>query len=268
MSQISRTPSLFWQNLGESSSNVALMLTRAPRRIVVRFTGGCGLMSAEDAEGLLNLYAEAFDGFEGAALFGGTRMLRRADPTIVVPGITEVVPAIHKRSPKSVILGVIPRTAQTTLSPLGLIVSDEPGNDFVTYVHPDQDAALIVQASVDMKAIWDAEYLECLSIVTNLERFAGWSPLLIAYNGGGVTEKEVKAWAAQGYPVLLIRGSGRKTDELAANLEFRSTHPNVVVCEKDVESFREALVDLKVVQGRVAARIIPLNGDRKQVANG
>ena len=44
-------PSLYMQNKGEKSVKIALRLTSAPSRVVVRITGGCGNMSVNDAAG-------------------------------------------------------------------------------------------------------------------------------------------------------------------------------------------------------------------------
>src|SRR3989338_5675974 len=52
-------PSLFVKNQGDRSVKIALRLTTARNRVVVRLTGGCGYMSAEDARDFLSLFADA-----------------------------------------------------------------------------------------------------------------------------------------------------------------------------------------------------------------
>ena len=265
---LTRVPALYIKNQGEESLKVALSLTRAPQSVVVRITGGCGYMSAEDAANLMELYAGAFFGFRGALLFGGSRMLKRTDPSIIVPGITEVGPRIKLACPDSYVLGIIPRSCDFGYSPYGLVVADNPEDEYFTVVHPDQDAVLLVQQSVDQGVCWEAEYLEAMEITRILRQYAGWRSLLVSYNGGGVTEKEVLATAQAGWPVLLIRGSGRKTDSLAEQLErdfqFRLEHPSIRVCDRSVDSFRAALQDLGVVP-REEAAILQFRANRKGV---
>jgi hypothetical protein len=240
-------PSLYIKQVGEKSCNLSLKLTMAKRKVVVRFTGGCGHMSDSDAEGLYDLFVESFAGFEGAIIFGGTRMIKRFPKGAVLPGITEIPPLIRKKFPSTIILGVVPKTAELRMGECGLIVSEESGKDFITITHPDQDHCLVVQESVDNGVGWEAEFRECISITNDLLTFAGFDSLLISYNGGGVTEKEILATAERGWPILLIADSGRKTEEYAKNEEFLRRYPNVRVAKKSVESIRGHLMSLGVI---------------------
>lgn len=242
------TPSLYIQNEGEDSTKTALSLTRAKTRCLVRLTGGCGLMSQSDAENLYDLFVGAFAGFDGAMLFGGTRMVNKDDVTVIIPGITEIPPLIKKNCWDAVILGVIPKTSDIDLSPkYGMIVSKEADNSYITVVHPEQDMCLIIQGSVDRCVCWDTEFEECIKITEKLRQFADWDSLLVSYNGGGTTEKEIVKTAALGWPVLLIDGSGRKTEEYANNTDFLRKYPNVSVVEKDVFALRRKLTELGVL---------------------
>ena len=200
-------PSLYIQNKGEKSTNVALRLTRASHRYIIRFTGGCANMEECDAQGLYELFEDSFAYFSGAMLFGGTRMLKISNPKKVIPGVTEIVARLKKICPNSVSLGVIPRTQELKLTDYGLCVATEPDKDCFTVVHPEQDICLVVQISPDHVASWDAEAEECAEIINNLRVFAQWQSLLISYNGGGVTEREIVNTAKRGWPVLLIEGS-------------------------------------------------------------
>lgn len=247
-SEASIVPSLYIKRVGETSTKAELRLTTAAHRFVVRFTGGCGYMSAEDAQGLYALFQEAFQGFAGAILYGGTRMVDRNDPSIVVPGITEIPPLIWQDNPTASILGVVPRSGDLQISDLGMIVSDEPSSDYITIIHPHQSQCLVVQQSADKGADWTAEFKECLRITNDLRSYVDWNSLLISYNGGGVTEQEILATAEKGWPVLLINGSGRKSEEYANNEEFLQNYPNVLVAEKSAESIRSALVRTGALQ--------------------
>lgn len=236
-------PSLFVQSKGDQSSKVALLLTSARQKCIVRVTGGCGNLSPEHAASMQQVLCEAFAGFAGAMLFGGTRMVLKRDHSIIVPGITEIPPLIRAQNPRSVVLGVVPRTQDFQIAPdLGMVVSSEPGNEFITIVHPDQDACLVVQHSADQDVLWEAEYEECMRITENLRTYAEWQSLLVCYNGGGVTEKELLATAAWKWPVLLIEGSGRVTDRYASNEEFLHSHPSVMVAKCDSLSIRRSLM--------------------------
>ena len=75
---------------GEPPSAFMSMLSAAGHRSVVRVTGGCAEMSRDDADGMKELFREAFAGFAGALLIGGTRMVSTTDPARSIPGITEV----------------------------------------------------------------------------------------------------------------------------------------------------------------------------------
>lgn len=236
-------PFLYIQGKGDESTKVALHLTQAPEKMVVRLTGGCGFMLPEDAHGFETLFVEAFDGYRGAFLFGGTRMLRRDDPQVIVSGITEVPPLIRELCPDAKVLGVVPRTGDN-LRPTehGLVVADDPQESYFTIIHPNQDVVVVLQESVDRGVLWDAEYQECMRMTELLRTFAGFRSLLVSWNGGGVTEKEIVATAARGWPVLLIAGSGRKTDAYANDPAFLAAHPNVVVADRTTMSIRNELI--------------------------
>jgi len=240
-------PSLFVQNKGEFSTKLALSLTRSEKKKIIRLTGGCGHMSKEDSEGLYDLFTEAFSGFKGVILFGGTRMLKKSDKKTIVPGITEVPPILRECNSGLITLGVIPKTNDLVLNECGLIVSDEKENDYLTVINPNQDLCLVVQESVDKNASWETEFEECIDITSNLRNFANWDSLLVSYNGGAITEKEVLATIKLGWPVLLISGSGRMTDKLLDN-DFVKKHPNVYVAKKDAESIRNCLSDLDFLE--------------------
>jgi hypothetical protein len=248
-------PRLYVKSRGEQTTKLALQLTCAPRKHVVRLTGGCGGMSAEDADGLIGLYSRALVGYDGAMLFGGTRMLRTDDPVSTVPGITEIPPAIRTLCPTMVLLGVVPKTADMLLTEHGMVISAEDGKPYFTVVHPTQDIALVVQVSADDAEVWDAEYEECLRVTEDLRSYAGFGSTLISYNGGTVTRREVLATADRGWPVILIRGSGRVTDELAADRTWLAAHHSVAVADKDSDALRQALATTGAVPERRLALV-------------
>ena len=221
-----------------------------PRRIAVRITGGCGEMSAEDAQGVQDLFCSAFEGFCGLLLIGGTRMIKGLDPEDVFFGITEVGPAIRRANPSCRVLGVVPRCKDFMFcaDPPVLIVRDEAlDTGLTTIVHPDQDFVIAAATALTKEEVWDDEVACCQYITGTLVGYGGWKSLLIAYNGGGTTEREIRSTAARGWPVLIVRGSGRVSDKLAADAEFLADHPTVHVCERSAQSMRTALQSLSVI---------------------
>lgn len=256
-------PSLFIQSGVDKSQLFGLNSARDVRHFVLRGTGGCGLMSPQDAVGLRNLElaltgrtAEgqtdpSLPRFSGLCLFGGTRMVRKDNPEIIIPGITEVFPSIEKYCDKAAMLGVIAKVGHLRYTQHGIIISDEADSEFCTIIHPTQTSCVLLQPSADMQASWDDEFKECVRIVHSLIPLS-WKGLLLAYNGGGVTEKEIRTWAKHGqrnpaWNVLLVKGSGRKCDELANDDKFLADHPTVHVCENDIDHMREKLVELEAL---------------------
>jgi len=104
---------------------------------------------------------------------------------------------------------------------------------------------MLIQKTVDQVSEspwWDEakeRYGICRSFVET-----GHPAMLLAYNGGGITEKEIDLYAEAGLPVLLIRGSGRAADKVLANERFMASFPNVQAADNDVESIRSKLVEM------------------------
>ncbi len=275
-------PSLFIQSAWDKSQLFGMNAARDIRHFVLRGTGGCGLMKPEDAIGLRNLEfalsgrdlkdgKQRHERFSGLGLFGGTRMIRRDNPKVIVPGITEVFPAIEPWCPNSAFCGVLAKVNHLKFSPHGLVMHNNPSEDYVTIVHPNQTSCVLLQPSADTVATWDDEFKECVRIVDSLRETGDWKALLTAYNGGGVTEKEIRTWAKLGkqnpfWQVLIVNGSGRKSDELANDKEFLAEHPTVHVCENDVEDMRAKLLELgALVDGEPVAMEL---GNESEHADG
>lgn len=233
------------------------------RPFVLRVTGGCGLMGDEHAQGLRNVQHALTGGprgskklprFTGFCLFGGTRMVSRVNPRLVIPGITEVVPPINRLCPGARTLGIIAKVGDLKHSRHGIIVSDDCDKStpveeqYVTIAHPTQDTILLVQPSADKTASWEDEAKECIDIADHLRR-GHWQGLMLVYNGGGVVDKEIQAWAKLGlqdpfWRVLIVNGSGRKADQYANDEQFLKDHPTVHVCQNDVNDIRAKLLEL------------------------
>jgi hypothetical protein len=256
-------PTLYIQTGADKSQLFGINFARnVKNRFALRITGGCGLMSPQDAIGMSNMrealsgLSERNDGikhpqFSGFCLFGGTRMLNRYDPSVIVPGVTEIPPYLSEVCPDVITLGILAKVGHLRYTPNGTVISDEPDSEYVTIIHPTQSSVVLLQPSSDICASWDDEFKESIRICDAL-RPLNWKGLLFVYNGGGVTEREIKSWAKLGqtdpfWQVLLVRGSGRKADEYANDKEFLEENPTVHVCENTVEDMRCKLSELGAI---------------------
>ncbi len=233
------------------------------RGFIHRMTGGCGNMKPEYWEGM-NILMDALSGhsddgsfqpkMSGLTLFGGTRMLYKRDPKIVRPGITEVFPGIAADCPEAVVLGIVARYSKMYPTNHGLVIGTSPEDDYFTIVHPNQKSIAVLQDNADEISPWEAEYLRCSDVVGELQE-QGWQSLLTAYNGGGVTKKEVLHWCKlsqmAGDPtmwrVLLIEGSGGSTDALIQDKDWLRENPNVSVCGCSVKELRDSFFNLGAI---------------------
>lgn len=267
----------------------AVNFARDARHFFLRTTGGCGLMGPEHAEGMANL-EKALGGekagdpfFDGFGVLGCTRMHRISDPSIIVPGITEVLPAIHRKVKRAAILGIVAMTRDLRYGTddTGILLDVNEENDFYTIVHPDVKSVLMVKPDEEplpddvlamlskannnrvkeiaevcedkSKALWRAEYRQCLKFAADLMKLDDWRSLLLVYNGGGITEEEILIWAALGkvdprWQVLLVKGSGRKSDQYANDAAWLAEHPTVHVAENSVKSIRSKLLQLGAIR--------------------
>lgn len=258
---LDNAPTLFIQTGKEQSALFAMNFARDVRHFVLRLTGGCGLMTPADAIGLKNLEDALAGGdcdgspqpkFSGFGIFGGTRMLNTFDPSVVVPGVTEVFPKIASRCPGAVFLGVVAKIGILRYTPFGVVLSEDQGSSYFTVMHPEQHSIVLIQPTSDARASYEDEYKECVRICAELNRLA-WQSLLVVYNGGSVTEKELLTWAKLGqqdpehWKVLLIGGSGRTADKYANDQEFLSDHPTVHVAGNTSGEIRQKFFELGAI---------------------
>ncbi len=223
---------LFWMDQdAQPSSKIAMKLSNT-EPFFVRLTGGCGFMDPEDGKKAINALTKALSGLNGALLYGGTRVLAPSgDRYRIFPTILEVPPRLRKANPGLMTFGIIPRMINCEYTKLGLIIGRDPKSGFLTVIHPNQDVCLVLQKNVDQISFWDAERIACLQIVRDfLENRNGFTAVLVSYNGGEVTGREIEDWAEANLPVILFAGSGRKTDEFCQNHDWLSKHPSVIVC--------------------------------------
>lgn len=264
---LDNTPTLFVQTGPDKSQMFGMNFLRSvSQRFVLRLTGGCGLMTPEDAIGLQNLtwaltgYSHkggSLSRFGGFCLFGGTRMIYKDNPFRIVPGITEVGPALSLGYPHCVTLGIIVKADHMRYTPHGIVVSSEADKPYATIIHPYQTSCAVLQPSSDTASPWEEEWKECVRICDSVKSMpGGWGGLLIMYNGGFYARQEVEAWAALGkreaalgqtdpfWRVLIVNGSGRNADVLANDANFLADNPTVHVCQNDVNDMRRKLTEL------------------------
>lgn len=245
-------PVLWVQSDNEVCGRINFLFARKYlSKYVARITGGCALMTPEQALGLSTL-RNALQGFTGVGLFGGTSVRSRSNPEQIIDTVTEVFPSITSRMLR---IGVCAKVHDMRYTPYGLVLHDDPAVEWFTTMNYRADALLTVQPSADRHAMWEDEFKQCVRIVDELQK-VGWNSLLIVFNGGEITEKELLTWAALGrkdpskWQVLLIKGSGRIADQYAGDKEFLKLSPTVHVVDCDPEALRDKLVQLNVFEER------------------
>lgn len=191
------------------SANFMLLATRAAQKVCLRVAGGCSGMNGEDKEQMLAYFSEALSGFQGMIWSGATRQVKGG---AVDQMVTEVPGIVAAANPGAVALGTAPRTGTLNIRGESRFALDEDG----TLANPNLTGMLIVQDGSDNPLGWDGDLDVYFSLMEKLKTYGGWPTVgLVAWNGGGVTEQEILRSARLGWPTLLVRGSGRKTDEIA-----------------------------------------------------
>lgn len=256
---------LYFQQGGHHSLDWALSFAdQSVPKFCMRMTGGCANMTAADSIGMRNL-TRALCGetsnkggptrqFAGFALQGGTQMVSVHDTSEVVPGITEILPVVARKCPNVRLLGLVAgfRCFKRNIKDPNLIdkLIIETSNGVHTIIHPDMASVLLLQPNPDNKEHWDDEYKETHRTFTALHD-QGYSTLNVAYNGGSVTERELKLWAYWGnrqpglWNMLIIRDSGRICSKYAEDEGFLREHPSIHVADNNVDAIAEKLWELK-----------------------
>ncbi len=224
-----------------------------------RWTGGCGLTSTENRIALEILREGVFRAGElayGHHIQGGTRMRGYLRPEVVIPGVIEIPVQLKQLlGEKMCLYGITPLTDEGTISDdYGTILTRKPDADHpygghFTTLRGDIDVTVFFQPSANEKSKYEDEVKRAYEIIDHLIMRA-WQSLLISFNGGGVTKKEVIHWCRQlatseewqqRASILLIKGSGRETDVLAADEEFLDQNPWVTVATLDPDHIAECI---------------------------
>lgn len=192
----------------------ALMATVAEKKVAIRISGGCKNMTVADKEAMISFFLEGMRGFKGLAFSGATR--QTTEDGMIDPMVTDVPGAIAAENPGCVALGTAPRTDLLTLQKDSRLVLDSYG----TSPNPDMKGILLVQDGAEGKLDWDGDLPVYFTMMEQLRSHAGFTALgLISWNGGEVTRKEIIGSVRRGWPTILIRGSGRVTDEIICSIE-------------------------------------------------
>jgi hypothetical protein len=192
----------------------ALMATTAPHKVAIRLSGGCKGMNADDKAAMLDYFAQAFAGFRGMIWSGATRAFTKDGG--LDPMVTDVPGVIAAGNPECIALGSAPRTDFLRLVEESRLVLDGYG----TGPNPSMSGILVVQNGADGKSEWDGDLDAAFGLMGNLVSYAGFSRVgVVAWNGGPITEDEVMRSAKSGWPTVVVKGSGRAADDIAAKLE-------------------------------------------------
>lgn len=243
--------------VGQDLGRILAYVGSAHDHVLVRPAGGAANMERSQTLGLESIYLEAFEGFKGVLTIGATQMRSLDTPGQIEYGITELGPLIHRANPYSILLGVVPRFEMINLA-TGLIRNSSTAarGRFATYIHPDVERIVLINGElVRGSSMWHDEVEFCRRIRRIQVEEAGWASLVVAFNGGSVTNAELLAEVQQGRRVLLVEGSGGVTDmllkgKLSDAIDAQGSWPQghlVFKCQRSGSSLRLALEKLGVV---------------------
>lgn len=223
----------------------ALMGTKAKRKVAIRIGGGCKGMGPNDKQQMIEFFLSAFAGYDGVIWSGGTRQANKDG--FVDPMVTDVPGLIASENPECIALGTLPRTDILRLRDDSRLVLD----DYGAAPNPSQHGILIVQNGADGKLDWNGDVEAYLRIMEMWVDHAGFKALgLVSWNGGAVTQEEIEKVSSRKWLTVLVKGSGRVTDEIIAKLEnggdgladhFKGDHVHVV-SKDEPEALTEILV--------------------------
>lgn len=203
-------------------------------------------MGLADKVAMLDFFSEAFRGYQGMIWSGATR--QTTPDGQIDPMVTEIPGVIAAGNPGCVALGSAPRTDVLRLRDDSRLVLDNWG----TAPNVSMFGILLVQNGVEGKSDWDGDLDAAFGLMANLVDFGGFSHVgVVAWNGGPITADEIGRSAKAGWPTILVKGSGRVADELAAKLEAEDTeflatlpreHKVVIVDRRDPATLRATLI--------------------------
>ncbi len=201
---------LFFVGQGEVSANFQLMATCAAKHVMVRITGGCKGMNEADKIGMIHFFLTAYKGFRGLAFTGATRQTVNDQVDLMVTDAAGFL-AMDPRNAGCVALGTAPLVDIPTLQGNSRLVLDSYG----TAPAPNMSGIMLVQDG-DSMLDWDGDLKSYFAMMDRLIQFANFkSAHIVAWNGGAITQTEIMLGAKRGWPIFLVNGSGRVTQDLA-----------------------------------------------------
>jgi hypothetical protein len=153
------------------------------------------------------------------------------------PGVMETLTYLAKMDAPARTIGIAPMVGEDLFLAAGyVLLENDRDEDFYTVLDDRCPFSLVLQYSADRpKLTWDDEWRACLDYMELLRNEAEHRSLHLSFNGGKVTRNECLHVAAlpQGdnpWNLLLVSDSGRTSQELANDLEFRHRYPHVQSC--------------------------------------
>ena len=196
---------------------VQAMMSRSPTRFGLRIAGGCSGMRPTDRENMLTWFGQNLADFSGFVSSGATREVTGGK---LDPMVTEV-PALLASTGNVITISTVPRVGNLQLvddSRLQIYNQADWG-DSISHPNPGVHMIVMVQDRLGSELDWDGDVLTYVELFDGYRRTAGWQFATIVWNGGGVTKTEVKMALRAGWPVILVKGSGRAADEYITALE-------------------------------------------------
>ena len=191
---------------------------------VLNFAGGTSATDPREQELQFNFFQQMFGGDADmpltlgnfGAMSGGTRVLEEGintgNPTGLMT-IVEVPALLNQLNPRIRTLGHAPRTGQLGYEGAHSSFSITEKPDAKVIANPDYHMLWLVQENASDTSGWNGDlgpYGEFMCLV----RDAGMGDAgQVCWNGGGVTAEEIELSLTHQFQTLLIRGSGRITDD-------------------------------------------------------
>ncbi len=224
-------------------STFALLGTSAGKKVAIRITGGCKGMSDDDKQEMLDFFSREFKGYSGLLWSGGTRSVNK-DGTLD-PMVTDIPGLIANQNPTCVALGTTPRTDNLSLQGESTLVLDESG----TIPNPSMSGILLIQDGPEKGMDWDGDLDIYFQMMDNWKKYAAFEAIgTISWNGGGITRKEIERSIKNGWPTIVISGTGRASDDIAnelkeGTLEVPDNHQLITVNKNTDGELRNKLIE-------------------------
>lgn len=197
---------------------MTLMALQAPYKSIIRFAGGCKGMKPEDKPQMLEFFRVACAGFRGVAMSGATSSLNSLNE--VDPMITDIPDYLARTNPEIISLGTAPRTACMAFKENMQLHLDDWG----TRPNGGMRCIVLIQDGGENKLEWNGDLPAYFSFMNSLQKYSGFHPALVVWNGGPVTIEEALLAKDKGWPVFVVTGTGRAADNELGPDHFTGTN--------------------------------------------